>query len=362
MGALVSSSQTDFGYRLQTYFNPKLLEALTYELHLAEYGLRGKYPAHGTSIRFFRPRAASAANVAVINAEGAGATHPGTSGLTEVAVGYIDVPLSQRGALAKVTDIVQAIDLLNTVALYVKTMAADAALDLDTVIRNALIVGLSDSNVKFGAWRFERFAGVTNTVDSSDDFATHLALNQSQGKITRLAHIGCVTQLKAAKVPTINGKYVAIVSPQVVHDMRQDTTWVSGAVYDVGTLWKRAAMMLDGCVFVESMNPWIENDTYATYGATDTGTAGLIYSTFYLGEGAFGVPELANDKAGSNPYGPKLMILAQPDKADPLNLVVTIGWKAYWGCKPLIATTDGSTPATGEVPRYVILRSKSTFA
>jgi len=38
-----------------------------------------------------------------------------------------------------------------------------------------------------------------------------------------------------------------------------------------------------------------------------------------------------------------------------------VGWKAYYGAAPLIVTSDGSTVATGEVPRYIQLRSKSTF-
>lgn len=356
MGALVSTTNpADFANRLQTYFNPKLLEALVFELHLAEYGLRGKYPAHGTSIRFFRPQQASTASVVAI-AQG---TTP--ANLTEVVVGYVDVALSQRGALAKITDIVQAIDLLNTVQLYVKTMGANAALDLDNIIRNALIVGLNDSNATFPGY-FERFCGVQNTGVSATDYASLLALSRANGKITRAAHIGCVTQLKAAKVPMINGQYVAVTPPQVIHDMRQDTTWVQSAVFDVGTLYKRAALKLDGCVFVEALNPFIEDEVYKTYDATDDNGNGLVYSTLYLGQDAFGVPEVANDKAGSSPYGPKLIILAQPDKADPLNLVVTIGWKCYYGAKPLITTTDGNTPVTGEVPRYLNLRSKSTFA
>ncbi len=347
MGALVTSSNpADFSNRTQTYFNPKLLASLLYNLVLAEYGQKGKFPAIGTSIRFFRPRAANTSGVGTI-AEGTTPTN-----LTETAVGYVDVALAQRGALAKITDIVQAIDLLNTVQVYVKTMGLDAALDLDTVIRNSLITGLANSNGTYTRY-FERFCGVSNTGNSANDFATQAALSKSNAKHTRANHLGAITTLKAAKVPMINGKYVAVVPPEIMHDMRQDTTWVSAAVYDVGTLWKNAQMVLDGAVFVEATNAFAEYATYGTAGA-DAGN-GLIYSMFYLGADAFGIPELANDKAGSSAYGPKLIILAQPDKADPLNLVVTIGWKCFYGAAPLI------TNVAGEQPRYVIVRAKSTF-
>lgn len=352
MGATISTTNpADFANRVQTLFNPKLLDALKYNLVIADYGQQGKFNAISTTIRFFRPRPA--------NTSGVGAITEGTTpaNLTEVGVGYIDVPLSQRGALAKVTDIVLATDLLNTVALYTKTMGADAALDLDTVCRNALVTGLNDSNSTYNSpiqFYFERFAGVTNTGTSSTDFSTLAGLSKSNGKHTRATHLGCITTLKAAKVPMINGKFVAVVPPQIMHDMRQDTTWVSGAVFDVGALWKNGQMMLDGAVFVEATNPFSEYNTYKTLSTSDAGN-GLIFSTIYLGESAFGVPQLANDRAGSSPMGPKLIILAQPDKQDPLNLLTTIGWKTLYGAKAFI------TNVTAEVPRYVLLRTKSTF-
>lgn len=352
MGATVTSTNpSDFANRIQTFFNPKLLQQLLYNLALADYGLRGKYPAIGQTIRFFRPRPAVTTYTGAI-AEGTTPTN-----LTQVDVGYVDVPLAQRGALAKITDIVQAIDLLNTVQLYVKTMGLDAALDLDTQIRNALVTGLANSNATYSFY-FERFAGVANTGNSSNDFTSQVGLSKSNAKHSRLNHLAAITTLKSAKVPMINGNYVAVTPPQVMHDMRQDTTWVSAAVYDVGTIYKNAQMRLDGSIFVEATNPFTEGNVYGTATSTDPGT-GLIYSVFYLGSEAFGVPELANDKAGSNPYGPKLIILAQPDKADPLNLLVTVGWKVYYGAKALI--TGNASDSIVDVPRYVQTRVKSTF-
>jgi N4-gp56 family major capsid protein len=260
--------------------------------------------------------------------------------------------------LTTITDLTQAIDLINTVQLYVKTMGADAALHLDDVIRNGIVSGLKDSDAKFGADYFERFAGASNTGDSSTDFATFHALSAANGKITRAVHLGCVTQLKAAKVPMIGGKYVAITPPQVVHDMRQDTTWTNAATNaDPEKLYKRLALMLDGCAFVEATNPFREGATYGTYSAS-----GANFNTIYLGEGAFGCPELSDKRAGGSPMAPKMVVLAQPDKSDPLNLKTTIGWKAMYGCKLLIATTDGTTPASWEKPRALVLRTKSTFA
>jgi N4-gp56 family major capsid protein len=346
MAAVTTTNPADFANRIQTYFNPKLLKALDFELVLASYGLKQAYPAHGATIRFFRPRAANTTGVAAI-AEG---VTPAT--LTEVAVGYVDVPLTQRGAHATITDLAQAIDLLNTVSLYTETMGKDAALDLDTVVRTALNTGLADSDATYGANYFERFAGVVNTGDSSADFATMHALSAANAKMTRTRHLANITQLRAARVPMIGGKYVVVTPPQVIHDIRQDTDWVNAATQvNNQALYKRGVIELDGGVFVEHDNPSREEAVYGTQSAT-----GSNYTVHYLGQGAFGCPELSNKRAGGSPMGPRLTVLAGADKADPHNLKTVLAWKAMYGAKAFI------TSVTGEVPHYLNFRCKSTFA
>ena len=344
---LTGPNPADFASRIQAYYNPKLLEAIKFNLALAQYGLQGKYPASGSTptVRFFRPRAANTTGVGAITE----ATTPTT--LTEVAVGYVDVTLAQRGALAKISDLVLAVDLLDTVKLYTQTMGADAALDLDTVCRAALINGLADSNATYTGAYFERFAGVANTGTSSTDFASLAGLSAEASKITRAENMKVATQLKAGKVPQINGKYVAITPPEVIHDLRQDTTITSAFTQvDTQNLYKNQQLQLDGVVFVEANNPHREM-VYKTNLAT-----GKIFSTIYLGAGAFGVPGLSNPKAGASPFSPQLVIINKPDHANPLGLYVQLGWKAMYGCAPL------KSSVAGDVPHYAILRSQSTFA
>lgn len=369
MGSTVSTSNpADFANRTQTLFNPKLLKSLLYELRIAQYGLSEGYKAIGTTIRFFRPRKA---NVAGINAEAITQSITPSStptvlaegvaptNLTEVAVGYVDILMGQRAGLAKLTDKLQAIDLLNTLSVYSTTMGADAALDYDGVVRNSLINGVYNSNNTYqngndGGF-FERFVGVLNTGNSNADFGTLAAASKASGKFTRAAHIGCVTQLKTSKVKKIMDKYVAIMPPQVVHDLRQDTTWVQTGTYqDKNALFKDEVITLDGCVFVEANNPWIEGAVYGTESSTDPGN-GLVYSTVYLGAEAFGIPNLSNKIAGGSQQAPKIIILNTPDKADPLNQLTVIGWKSLFGAKPFI------TNLTDERPHYIVLRSKSTY-
>lgn len=363
----------DFANRLQTFFNKDLLESLKFELVLATYGMKSSYPAHGDTIRFFRARKANTDGLLGLSAaESAG---PGRAGsavaltegttptrMTDVGVGYVDVQLKQRGQISSMSDIAQAIDLLNMVKLHSKTLGEDAALGLDGIVRQALIAGLTNTDTTYGAKHpFERYPYITLTNDSSDDYDTFKVTanaSTSNGKITRAVHLGCITQLRAANVPTIGGKYVAVTPPQVMHDLRQDTTWVSAATQvDTSNLYKRGQIALDGAVFVEADNASIEGDTYGTQLGTTaiTGTNTPVYSTFYLGRDAFGCVELTDKRAGASMMGPKLIVNATPDKADPLNLKTVLGWKAFFGCKAL------HTSETSDVPHYLQLRTKSTF-
>lgn len=359
MGATATTiNPSDFANRAQTYFNPKLLEATDFNLVLSAYGMSKPYPAKGTTIRFFRPRGANKSYV------GALSENVTTTNKTEVAVGYVDVALAQRGGLAEVTDIVQATDLLDTIRFYVPTMGSDAALDFDTVCRDALFAGLLNSNVlyKYGPTAtqqayLERFAGIANSGNSAVDFVALKALAPGNSKLNRVRHLTMVTQMKAARIPKIGGKYVAVVAPAVMQDVRQDADWVAAATQvNNAALYKNAEIQLDGAVFVEHDNSMIEDETYGTYDDADDNNSGLIYGSIYLGKDAFGIPTLTNKRAGGSQMGPRITILAQPDKSDPQNLKTTLAWKAYYGCKPLI------TSVSGEVPRYGILRTKSTFA
>jgi N4-gp56 family major capsid protein len=365
MGAAITTTNpADFANRIQKYFSKQLLKALQFNLRLGSYGVAKELPANSAAntIRFFRPRKASRAGVGALN-EGAAPAN-----LTEVAIGYVDAALSQRGALAKISDIVRATDLLDTLDVYTKTMGADAALDFDTVCSHAICSkpGQADADATANPipaaqttmyntnGSFERFAGVANTGNSAADFGTLSGNATAASKLTRAVHLGAITQLRVNNVPMVNGKYPVICPPQLLFDVRQDGTWISAAVFDspkLKSLYQWAEFELDGGVFVEQNNPFTELATYGTFDAT-----GGIFSALYLGADAFGVPKLSGSTAGSDPRMPSMIVLSQPDKADPLNQVVTIGWKSFYTAV-LLLTNEAS-----DKPHLVQLRAKSSFA
>jgi N4-gp56 family major capsid protein len=65
-----------------------------------------------------------------------------------------------------------------------------------------------------------------------------------------------------------------------------------------------------------------------------------------LGANAFGVVKIAGD----SPMSPRMIVLQNADKSDPLNQTITAGYKAFYAAKLLNAK------------RAVVIKSKSRFA
>lgn len=385
---ITTLAPADFANRQQKYFSRQLMKALEFNLRLGRYGTAKELPANSaaSTIRFFRPRRAKKGTATSgPRALSTGAVATGlytTDGTTltpqtvGAAIGYVDIMLQQRGDITSISDIVRAIDLFDTLAVNSKTMGADAALDFDFVCSHAICsqAGTADADgtpnpIPVGQTtmynsntNFERFAGVTNTLNSATDWASLNALSNSNGKITRTAHIGMVTRLKGVGgvpgVPMIGGKYKALVAPEVMADLRQDSVWIAAAQYNntpkIG-IDQWVDFTLDGADFVEHQSPFIESQTYGTYGP-GAAVANNIYSNIYLGDEAFGVPKLSGMRAGSDPRAPSLIVLDKADKSDPANQITTLAWKAFYQAG-LLWTNEAT-----DLPHLGILRSKSTFA
>jgi N4-gp56 family major capsid protein len=115
------TTQTDgFSNRVLSFYNKQLLQAIQLNLRLSNYARQQAVPKSTgfNGIRFFRPRRASRTGVGALT-EGQVPTN-----LNDVNVGYIDIKLAQRGSLAKISDIVTATDLLDTLDVYSKTLGA----------------------------------------------------------------------------------------------------------------------------------------------------------------------------------------------------------------------------------------------
>ena len=360
--------------RYRTYFNKKLLAVQTDELRLDQFALKEELPSKegSTTIRFFKPSVAGGGAGQFSATPGLYAAptvtdvvHALTEGTAianyrENAWTKVDVTLKQYGAATKISDIVVATDAFKPVMQNIELMGRDAALHADTVVRNALVGSTHPdgsttplthgSNGTNGCELFVSGSGtIVNSGTSSTNFTTLSGLTQAAGLATRLMVLGSLTRLKVNKAPKVkNGRYVCLLPPQITHDLVRDSDYKT-AFQGTGNsgIFKGQMGDVDGCIFVEHTNPFIEDETYGTYDSVDDNADGFIYSTIFLGAGAYGCPKLAGTKS---PLAPQVFINDKADKSDPLNQFVIAGWKAYYMAMGL------------DSRNLVVARSKSTFA
>lgn len=331
-----TANPADVANRLQTFFSKKLLQHQVNNLRLNEFGMKADLPQKMKSktIRWFRKRVADSSRVQSLSEGVALSTY------AEFNLDYVEATLAQLGELFKLSDVLQMIDAYEPLKMAVSSMGEDAALKADDVTRDAIISGALNSDDATNGT--EIFAGVTPTADSSTDFASLLALDAANAKMTRARALGCKTGLKVNLAPQINGRYIGVIAPQITHDLVQDDDWLKPHQYkDTEALYKGEVGELDGIRYVEATNPFIEDATYGTYSAS-----GGIFSTFIFGRDAFGVPKMAGT---SSPWAPRVVILDKADKTDPLNQYVMAGWKAFYTSKLL------------NEDFIKVLRTKSTF-
>ncbi len=371
MATASTTSPADFALRRVTLLERKLLKTLMFSLRMEQFSEKKTAKSEGfQNIRFFRARKARRST----NTQGPQNLTEGVQNLrkSDVSVGGLDCYLNQRGDDFEITDVVTATDILDTLNTYTKTLGEDAALDYDSVITASVMgdattngkakalglgaaqVTLFNSNNTYGisgAPYFERMAGIVNTGISAADFASLSALTVANSKFTRLEHLRALTQMKANDIRPKDGMvFPVLIPPQVMFDIRQDTTLVAAMTErDNAKLYKWEEFELDGGAFIQHTNPWTESN----YGIFNT--AGSILTTLYIGDDPFGTVMIDNKKAGGDPASPKMTILDQPDKSDRYNQIVAGSWKAFYG-SILKVTSDPS-----DVPHVVALRMKSSF-
>lgn len=349
MATMTSTSPASLGGTLRAFFDRRLREALKQNLTLGS--LKGvlnevSIPANAgsLSITLFKPQVASTAGIETVT-EGT----PTPSGYTEVGVGSVNITLTQLREVARTSDLLLEAMLWNWLKQAGATLADNAALKFDTVLRDALVAGFTGSD---NNWN-EQFAGVANTGTSTTDFSSLSALTKAQGKLTVLEVLRAATQLRNNNVPTVGGHYIAHLAPQGTFDIRQDTTAVTAwQNSDVQKLYRAEIGAFHGVRFIEGTNPFVEDETYNTHDLVDNNGDGLIYSTWVMGANLLGCAKIGSVNGLEKP---EWFYLQNADKSDPTNVTRVVGWKSLFGAKVL------KTDATGDVRNGVQLRHKSTL-
>jgi len=366
---MATNTTTTLSDQYQNYFSKKLLTYAVQALVLDQFGSKTPLPPKSghKAISMFRWDVPKATDINTLT-EG----DTSTVGERSISLTKISKTLIQRGQIVKLSDILNATDLFNSLQQSVKINGQDAAIDMDNITRNILVGSNVGDNVNSGATAMEGgynadpatnldngdslielYANGTKQTTGSTEYSTFESTT-SDNTLDAAAVLNAVTQLKVNRAqPTKGGNYAAVCSPQVLSDVMQVNEWLNAAQYsNVEELYKGEVGRLYGAKFVTTTNAFITADALGTdadrfiYDAAaggGTGNTKDVHVSLFLGDGAFGVPELSSQ----SPFSPKIIITDSADKSDPLNMLITAGFKVFY------------TALRQNTNYYVIMRSKT---
>ena len=348
--AMTLSSDLSSQYR--EHFESQLLTYAVQATRKAEFGQKAPLPkgVGSKQISFFKYGAPDAGQIKDLTdasadetlastvyapidvfSDAAGTSMPNASGVRQLSLSKVTATLQQIGQVVVISDVLNNTEFLNSLAQATKTNGEDAALKCDNIVK----AELCNSTVPTGSSDTEggstMFAGTNISLTNDASGARALPVTTASDVLD------VVTQLRINRAPEINGGYVSIAAPQVLRDVMRDSDWLNAATRsNVGALYNGEVGSLYGVRFVEDTNPFRcgSGSAGAIGGVDDIDTEdseGVAFCTFFLGGEAFGVPALSGD----SPMSPSIQIVDTPDKKDPLNQVVTVGFKTMYTAKRL---------------------------
>jgi len=321
MATVTTTNPASIANTLQRYYSRKLLSTIEKQLVLAQFGQKQTLPRKlgDAKIRFFRFGEPSTTGIQDLT-EG---TPISESAYRELSVEYVDVDLTQVGQVVALTDVLQAVEILNFLDEATEINGKDLALYLDTTIRNELAkhtgtsggVDYSQKNFVYGGTKTS-YSGVYNSGSYTSDAV-----------ITSTNLADAATALKIQNCPRVGGYYIGVVAPQVARDlMVYDDVWLRVSEYqDKENIYRGEVGRMLGIRILETTNPFRSN-TQGTYNEN-----GVVFSSFVFGNETYGTVSMQ----GQSPYAPRMYILNTADKTDPLNQKTLIGFKAWFAAKLL---------------------------
>ena len=287
---------------LKTFYDTELLENARIEMFYAQFGKKQNLPAnHGTTVEWRKWNTFAKASKLQ-----EGVIPTGQKFGMSSKMGSID----QYGTYAAITDKLELRAYDDVILGATEEMGASAAETQETLIRDALLV---NTNVLYCDNITLATGAKANTPVSPAEME---ASETVMSKLTPDMVAKAITIMKKNRVPTINGKYYAVIHPSVAYDLRNSEAWIEAHKYSATSeIFNGEIGELHGCRFVENtFAPILGGDDYKNKAGTAT------YATYFFGKDAFGIID---------PEGGALeMIIKSKEQAGgPLNQFSTIGYK-----------------------------------
>lgn len=286
---------------LKTFYDTELLENARIEMYYAQFAKKQTLPAkHGGTVEWRKFNTFKKADRLI-----EGVIPEAQKGGTSVKTGFI----AQYGTYVAVTDILEMRAYDDVILGYTEEMGASASETQETLIRDALLTNTNEYFCDNITLSTGAVAGTPTAHNQMEATSTVVSL------LTPKMVAKAVTKLKKERVPTINGKYYAVIHPSVAHDLRQSEEWIEAHKYAATTeIFNGEIGELHGCRFIENPFAPICGGKYANKAGSKT------YATHFFGKDAFGIID---------PEGGALEMIVK-DKSQvggPLNQFSTIGYK-----------------------------------
>ena len=286
---------------LKTFYDTELLENARVELFYAQFAKKQTLPKkHGKTVEWRKWNTFAKASKLQ-----EGVIPTGQKFGMSSKTGSID----QYGTYAAVTDILELRAYDDVILGATEEMGASAAETQETLIRDALLVNtnvLYCDNINVADGVVENTPTAPNAME-----ATTTVMSTFTPDMMAKA----VTIMKKNRVPSINGKYYAVIHPSVAYDLRKSKEWIEAHKYaKPEEIYNGEIGEIHGCRFIENVFAPILDGEYANK------ASGVTYATYMFGKDAFGIID---------PEGGALELIVK-DKSQvggPLNQFSTIGYK-----------------------------------
>ena len=295
---------------LKTFYDTELLENARVEMFYAQFAKKQALPAnHGTTVEWRKWNTFAKAGQLQEGVIPTGQKF-GMSSKTG--------SINQYGTYATVSDKLEMRAYDDVILGATEEMGASAAETQETLIRDALLVNtnvLYCDNITLATGAV---AGTPTSPAEMEASATAMSL------LTPDAVAKAVTIMKKNRVPSINGKYYAVIHPSVAYDLRKSDAWIEAHKYaHPDEIFNGEIGELHGVRFIENVfAPILKGDIQVednTVSYTNK-AGGATYASYFFGKDAFGIID---------PEGGALEMIVK-DKSQvggPLNQFSTIGYK-----------------------------------
>lgn len=288
-------STTQVALEAQTFYDRTLLKRLTPNLVFAQFAQKGTIPKRGgNKINWRKFNSLTAA------------TTPLTEGVTpsgnNLTMAQVEATLKQYGDFIEFSDVIDTVGIDPVLVQGAEVLGEQAGLTIDTVMREAFVVG---TNVQYAGGK----AGESAMTATDIITATEIR------KIVRT--------LRKNNAKPFGKYYIGVIDPEIAYDLQNDADWKAVNQYNNGgeAIYDGEIGKLHGVKFIETTNLKVKT-------GQGTGDAIDLHCGLFFGQGAFGMA----DVAGMGATKPSIIVkpCGSAGTSDPLNQRSTEGWKTMF--------------------------------